>query len=747
MDIAVSKPLAHINFNLLRQNGRGEEDVREMVLSVLLHELGYTDENIQRGKRLQHPYFKVGSKKRKAELIPDYLLKVQGSYAWVLEAKAPNESVTDADHVEQTYSYAIHPEIRCCYFAISNGMEFALYRDVRSEPILHFSLTEIEHYWESLQRFIAPDAFHDARRIDHPAEVFNEAWDYKTRPLPDEIPVKKRAAKRHFGVHGYFTKQSWNVVAEYIRNFTRPGDMVLDPFGGSGVTAVEALMNDRRAIHIDINPMSVMMTEALTIPVAQQDLADAVQRVLAKYAQRNPKTEDEINYVLREYNWPRYHKLPPGSDVEYVHQLFSDQQLASLAVLLKCIREERDNKPIEKSLMLAFSSTLNKINLTYHHSRAASENAGDSGPMRYYRYRLAPEAVTLDIATTFARKATALMQAKLEMQPKINASTIHHLQVMRGTATRLRAIPSESVDYIYTDPPYGKKIPYLDLSEMWNAWLSLVVSDEDRRNEAIEGGSRRKTKEEYNDLIADSIAEMYRVLKMDRWLSFVFAHKDPEFWHLIIKAAEFQGFEYVGAVKQGNGQTSFKKRQHPFTVLSGQLIMNFRKSYRPKSMLSAHLGMDIADVVTDIIQGTIIRRPDGATLEQINDELIIKGLELGFLDLLRREYKDLTALLRESYDFDRSTQRFRIRPDSSLSTRIGQDERIHYYLISYLRRAARQHKDPDLDEIVPAIMQALGTDKSSNEKILKALNAVAVRVNEGGGWRLKDTGQGSLFVY
>ena len=37
---------------------------------------------------------------------------------------------------------------------------------------------------------------------------------------------------------------------------------------------------------------------------------------------------------------------------------------------------------------------------------------------------------------------------------------------------------------------------------------------------------------------------------------------------------------------------------------------------------------------------------DGATLEQINDELVIRGLELGFLDVLAKEYKDLTPLER-----------------------------------------------------------------------------------------------------
>ena len=60
------------------------------------------------------------------------------------------------------------------------------------------------------------------------------------------------------------------------------------------------------------------------------------------------------------------------------------------------------------------------------------------------------------------------------MEYDINEKTISNAQIIKGTATDLSFIPNESIDYIYTDPPYGKKIPYLDLSIMWNAWLRVV---------------------------------------------------------------------------------------------------------------------------------------------------------------------------------------------------------------------------------------------------------------------------------
>ena len=202
---------------------------------------------------------------------------------------------------------------------------------------------------------------------------------------------------------------------------------------------------------------------------------------------------------------------------------------------------------------------------------------------------------------------------------------------------------------------------------------------------------------------------MYRVLKFDRWMSFVFAHKDPEFWHLIIDTAERCGFEYVGAVPQKNGQSSFKKRQHPFTVLSGQLIINFRKVRNPKTIMKAHLGMEMADVVMQTIEG-VIAKNNGATLEQINDELIVKGLELGFLDLLKKEYTDLTPILMNNFDYDEKSETFFIRKNTEFTTHIDVKLRIRYYLTSFLRRMERENKHATFDEII--LRQALNEEET-----------------------------------
>jgi len=736
----------NLNFHALSHNSDFKEDsVREVIILPILKELGYKQPNIIRSKTLQHPYLKIGSKKRPINLIPDYSLKVEENFAWVLDAKAPSEKISSGDNVEQVYSYATHPEIRSVYFALCNGNQFALYRtQSSSNPVLIFGIDEIEHYWKQLSQLLSPDSFQIGKNFTYDTTIATAkpiGFDYKTRPLLEEIDVKKQAAKRHFGVHGYFTKQTWNVVAEYIKNYSKPGDLVFDPFGGSGITAIEAMMNDRKAIHVDLNPMSVFMVQALVAPIKTTELIESFERIKNIYNKNEPKTDEDIEKALEKYPYPKGFILPKGSDVATIEDLFTKKQLAQLSYLKSIIKKEKDNN-IRISLLLAFSSSVNKFNRTFHYTK--SDGGGDSSAFRYYRYRIAPDPGILNLMDIYETKFKKVLNAKKEIEPKINKYTVTNITIKKGTATKLKWIPKESVDYIYTDPPYGKKIPYLDLSVMWNAWLDFDVTEEDYEQEAIEGGEHKKSKNQYNSLISDSINEMYRVLKFDRWMSFVFAHKDPEFWHLIIETAEACGFEYVGAVPQKNGQTSFKKRQNPFTVLSGQLIINFRKVRNPRAIMKAHLGMDITEVVMQTIEG-IIAKNEGATLEQINDELIIKGLELGFLDLLKKEYSDLTPILLDKFDYNEETEIFTIKKDSKFSTHIDVKLRIRYYLLSFLRRWDRENKNPTFDEIVLNILPLLKNGSTpGHQTILKVLNDIGEHIGNDR-WRLRKLGQITLF--
>lgn len=734
------------DFSLLDSSDFKEDSVREELILPILKALGYEahgKNKIHRSKTVSHPFVKVGSKKRELKNYPDYLLEVAGKYAWVLDAKAPDEEIKTGENVEQVYFYAIHPEIRVEYYALCNGKEFILFHISQSEAVLYFSLSEIENHWHDLEKYLAPNAFDKTQKKFEKSEKEIE-FDYlSVKPLDEIKKIRKQSAKRHFGVHGYFTKQAFQIPQKYIQNFTKPNDLVLDPFGGTGVTLIEALILNRKAIHIDLNPLSDFWVRTLIAPVNLSALREIAEEICESFLEKAPKTIEQAKEYLKINQYPKGVKLPKSSDVEFIENLFSVIQLAQLSFLKKLIKQV-PFRTIQKNLLLSFSSTITKINLTYHPSSSRGDNAGDCAPFRYYRYRIAPEEVHLEVCSTFLTKVKKLIAAKKEIAPLISRDKLKNAQVIKGTATNLDFIDNESIDYIYTDPPYGKKIPYLDLSVMWNAWLDLEVTKEEYELEAIEGGEHHKTKADYSNLIAESIKEMYRVLKFDRWMSFVFQHHDPAYWHLIVETAEKAGFEYAGAVKQNNGQTSFKKRQNPFTVLSGQLIINFRKVRNPQSIMKADLGADITDLILQSIEG-IIAKNNGATIEDINNELIIRGLELGFLDVLSRKYADITPFLLANFDYHADTETYHLKKNTKFKAQIPVEVRIKYYLVSMMRRLARDGKHPHFDEIILEIMPLLKNGITPDKQtILSVLENIADRVGEDS-WRLREKNQRNLF--
>ncbi len=74
-------------------------------------------------------------------------------------------------------------------------------------------------------------------------------------PILEAIPASRQEDARHYGVHPCFPRRPANVVRDYIRRYSEEGDMVLDPFGGTGVTAIEAFgqrpVRGRRCSRLD----------------------------------------------------------------------------------------------------------------------------------------------------------------------------------------------------------------------------------------------------------------------------------------------------------------------------------------------------------------------------------------------------------------------------------------------------------------------------------------------------------------
>ena len=799
-----------------------EDSVREFIIAPLLQKLGFKTQGkltLKLSKTLKTPTI-IGSNKKidTQDLItPDYVLYVDSKPHCVLDAKAPDKNISpNSDNERQVFYYAINKEVKAPYYALCNGIEFMLFetqgqellfqcscRDIWRNNAINDNFRHLKQYLttplESLRQLIGQEA----KSVRQP-----DSW-YLERKIPEAIvKPKKQAAKRHFGCTAYFTRQSWDIVDSHIKAFSSEGDVVLDPFGGSGVTAIEAMMNGRLGIHTDLNPLSIFMVKALSAKCDLGELRELASRIIEEFEALKPKSEKEAKALLKtaayypnaldsEFGkvatqkeqdsmlWiPQDEILPKGSDVDSVRKLFSTMQLAELALLRKLIFKtttpSRDRAGREKkralrySLMLGFYNTLTMCNLTYHVTKTNEnqKNAGNHFGF-YYRYRLAREPYFLDVATTFQRKIERVVAGKAELKNsqcfyqsyhyplesvikdfngamlKDRESKLDSLEsktnkdkIFQADATDLKEIESQSIDFIYTDPPYGAKIPYLDLSTLWNAWLDLPVEQEIKEKECIEKGSLEKTRYDYYDLMKKSLKEMYRVLKFNRWLAFVFQHQDPRLWQILVDSAENLGFEYIGSVRQDNGQTTFKKRQNPSTVLSGQIIIYFKKVDDPKARAKHEVGEDIIERMFKDIESIIVQH-NGANLQEIWNGLIIKAVEGNYIDKIAKKFENFIPAINERFICD-TNQKYHLREFSSFSNyEIPLEQRVEYFIKAMLGRAREQGRGISFNDIVFEVIPLSKNGVQANRKMVREiLQEVAYEANEL--WYLKDR-EPSLF--
>jgi len=505
-------------------------------------------------------------------------------------------------------------------------------------------------------------------------------------PISAPIVPVKRTKGRHYNNHPFFTKRAYNVVSAYIQNFSRVGDVVLDPFGGSGVTAVEALVLRRRAIHVDCLPLANFIAQQTAVaPVSTARLSNAFDRIRAKcekYIQSvYAGPADSIDIDRIPYWFPRDVPLPSNADARYVHDLFWPRGLYALAMILQHIMDV-SHAETRELLRLAFSAALVKTNKTYSSPPGRLPTRGQSGIFQKNRYWIPTNPTELNVWDQFESRVRGVLACKADTNATIgDFYNEGNFRLYDSSVLQLGdLVAEESVDYIYTDPPYGAHIAYFDLAAMWHAWLGFAISDEVRRSEISEGGDARKSTEEYTRELAQAIGQMFRVLRYDRWFSIVFSHKDPAYWDAIVQASENAGFEYVSTAVQPTRLPSSHKIANPLRVLSGELVLNFRKVERPRTIAIMRLGSDVVRLIKNTAELSIVRG-NGATTEDVYNELIPVLLENGLLSDVKKELKDITPLLKEEFDFSRADERWHIRPDTRIGDFIPLNDRIRFYLV------------------------------------------------------------------
>lgn len=262
-----------------------------------------------------------------------------------------------------------------------------------------------------------------------------------------------------------------------------------------------------------------------------------------------PFPSDRIPYLHRLDAWAFREK---GFD--RVQHFWSNRALAALSVLWSLCDAEPD--PLTRHALLFWLdqnlwgfSFMNRFVPT-HFSHVNQYLSGV-----YYVGSLHAEP-----SPTYNMVGTRPSTGKRESLKKVWSSSpakAGQVIISTGSSSDL-SLPDNSIDYVFVDPPFGENFYYSDLAYLIEAWHQVHTSSE---KEAIVDGNRtrKKTLEDYADLMAECFTEFYRVLKPGRWMTVEFSNSSNKVWLAVQRALERSGFVVADTRILDKGQLSFRQ--------------------------------------------------------------------------------------------------------------------------------------------------------------------------------------------
>ena len=242
------------------------------------------------------------------------------------------------------------------------------------------------------------------------------------------------------GLHPYPAMMIPQVAARLVDRLSRPGDLVLDPFCGSGSVLVEAIAAGRRAIGIDLNPLATLIARAKTTPVAPAALRAALDAIAAA-----------LPSLLAD--------PPPAPPVPRIDFWFKPAVIPALAALRAAILATAE--PARTALLATFSEVVRLASNT----RASEFKLYRYSPAQLARHH--PDPIAL-----FRERAARNAELLATFSPTADAEVR-----LADSRLPLPGLRPASIDAVITSPPYGDSrttVAYGQYSRLSAQWLGLA---------------------------------------------------------------------------------------------------------------------------------------------------------------------------------------------------------------------------------------------------------------------------------
>lgn len=532
------------------------------------------------------------------------------------------------------------------------------------------------------------------------------------KKLTELTPTKSNPL---YNSHIYWSQKPYNVCDLLIEALSNKGDVVFDPFLGSGVTALEAIQSSssRCAVGCDINDLPLFIPNLLLSINSINDLGEKLKlfshkldfllnryetkctecgskSIITKVRFDKPERTvseiiiKDIDYVCptcgkhsKKADWTDYKDmcfvpeiknigstgLLPNSKLavsenDDIRNIFTGRNLGILDEILGVIAEfEDDYRPLLKYILM---SVLHLCKITDTHSNS-----------QWPLWIPKTDCIEKNIVHILKKKINKFDDVISYMKACYSESstTNSYGALAPGKCLLLKKgaqhiteedIPDNGVDLIITDPPYMGQVLYSEYMQLYKPFLGLDYNLEDEVVVSTAPSRfKDKNKNAYFDLL-DKIFQMCsRKLKTGRYLCLYFHDSDLTVWNKLISLLEKNCFKFITQVHFGKTVT-LKNILSPRKSLNGDSVLIFTKSNIP---VSHDASENIAEIEHNIIcQARHMVKSQGplTTPELYDNGLMEILIQNGWLPKLAANHQSLLDLFDKHLIWDASLGRWRI---------------------------------------------------------------------------------------
>lgn len=618
-------------------------------------------------------------------------------------------------------------------------------------------------------------------------------------------------------MHKYWARKPHNVVAEYIKRYSKKGEVILDPFVGSGVTAIEALKLGRKAVATDLDPMSTFITRMSILPVNLEEFKKEFTKIKKKVKPAidslyettcsncneatiadafiwNDKKPNLIRYTCSCSKGKQWKKVAdadlkkieeieekdipfwyPNNELVWntrvnvhkgdrVSDLFTKRNLFVLSIIYNEI-EAIEDESLRNIMKFTFSSALPQASkmvfVIRRRGRAkgkAKESTPEVGSWATRGYWVPSEFFEIHAWNCFENRFKKVYRGKKESNERIpivkEAEIFDELSkgknVLINTHNALELlsiVPEESVDYVFTDPPYGDSVPYLELDYMWSSWMKFDVNFDDEIIISDSPMRKEKNFDMYRKMLGKAFRQIHRVLKKDRYLTVTFHNTDIKIYNTMISSVILAGFDLEKIVYQPPARASPKGLLAPYGSAVGDYYIRFRKTEKESLGLAVYSEIDrerYERIIVNTVKKLIGERGEPTSYSTIVNSYPVIYNELkkmgylfsapeGIEEILKRNLNREFVLVDVKNDKGKVIgQKWWVKGVKFLD-RVPLSERVEVITMNILNREIKVSFDDVLRQIYLKFINALTPDTQSVKEVLEEY----AEKTKDGKWRLK----------